>query len=173
MKIFVPIIAITLLIIAGFFFISQKSNQSTKSPQKTTTSSPKEEGKMVAGYEGNVLAGNTSPLLDFTRADYDKALASGKIVLLYFYANWCPICRAEVPQALYPAFNELSSNGVIGFRVNYNDSDTDESEKALAKEFVITYQHAKVILKNGKAVAKSMETWDKEQYLQEITKALP
>jgi len=126
----------------------------------------------VTGYEGKVLAGNTSPLLDFVKADYDKALLENKIILLYFYADWCPICRVEAPNELYPAFDELTNAGVIGFRVNYNDSNTDEDEKALAKQFGITYQHTKVILKNGIEAVKSMETWDKEQYLQEINKAI-
>ena len=126
----------------------------------------------MTGYEGKVLAGNTSPLLDFVKADYDKALLENKIILLYFYADWCPICRVEAPNELYPAFDELTNAGVIGFRVNYNDSNTDEDEKALAKQFGITYQHTKVILKNGIEAVKSMETWDKEQYLQEINKAI-
>src|SRR3989338_1209747 len=46
------------------------------------------------GYTGALLAGSlrASPLLDFTKADYDKAIASDRLVVLYFYANWCPIC---------------------------------------------------------------------------------
>ena len=120
-------------------------------------------------FSGTLLAGNSAPLLDFNKADYDKALASGKIVFIYFYANWCPICRAEVP-SLEAAFNELTTNKVIGFRVNYNDDETDDDEKNLARQFGVAYQHTKVILKNGERVLKSPESWDKQKYLSEINK---
>lgn len=120
-------------------------------------------------FSGTILAGNSAPLIDFNKADYDKALASGKIVFLYFYANWCPICRAEFP-GMQEAFNELSTDKVIGFRVNYNDDETDEDEKNLARQFGVAYQHTKVGLKNGERVLKSPEGWDKQKYLSEINK---
>jgi thiol-disulfide isomerase/thioredoxin len=124
------------------------------------------------GFGGQVLAGESSPLLDFNQADYDKALKSDKIVVLYFYANWCPTCKIEVKNGLYPAFNELNDESVIGFRVNYNDNQTDSSEKGLAKEFGVAYQHTKVFVKNGERILKSPESWSREKYLSEINKAI-
>lgn len=131
------------------------------------------EGDTIkASYTGSVLAGEASPLLDFTKSDYDKAVASDKLVVLYFYANWCPICKAEVANSLYPAFDSLTNSDVVGFRVSYNDSDTDKDEKALAREFGVAYQHTKVFLKDGKRVLKSPEGWDENRYLSEIKKVL-
>jgi len=37
-----------------------------------------EEGKMVAGYSGKVLAGSTSPYIVFNKVDYEKALQTIK-----------------------------------------------------------------------------------------------
>lgn len=125
----------------------------------------------TSSYSGEVLAGSSSPILDFKKADYDKALQSGKLVVLYFYADWCPICRAEVPQ-LYSAFNELKTDKVIGFRVNFNDGNDDNDERNIARQFGVPYQHTKVFLKSGQSVLKSSETWDKNRYLLEINKAL-
>ena len=129
----------------------------------TTTSS--------GGYSGAVLAGTSAPLLDFNKADYDKALASGKLVVLYFYANWCPLCKAEFPEA-QTAFNTLKTDAVVGFRVNYNDSDTDANEVALARQFGVAYQHTKVFLKNGVRLLKSPDTWNAARYMKEINTAL-
>ena len=41
-------------------------------------------------FGGTVLAGSSAPLLDFTKADYDKAVASGHLVRRYFTAPWIP-----------------------------------------------------------------------------------
>lgn len=126
---------------------------------------PKKEQQL---FTGKVIAGKRTLLLEFNGVDYEAALKSGKIVVLYFYANWCPICKAEVSTALYPAFNELDTDQVIGFQVNFNDNETDEDEKNVAREFGIAYQHTKVFLKNGSRVLKSPESWNKDRYASEI-----
>lgn len=120
-------------------------------------------------FSGQVLAGDQSLLLDFNQADYDKALAANKTIVLYFYASWCPICRAEFPK-MQSAFNKLNDSKVIGFRVNFNDMQTDDSEKALAKQFGVAYQHTKVILQNGQRVLKAPDSWEESRYLEEINK---
>ncbi|NUN11962.1 thioredoxin family protein [Candidatus Micrarchaeota archaeon] len=118
-------------------------------------------------YQGRVLAGSTTKLLDFNKEDYNKAIASNKIVVLYFYANWCPICKAEFPK-MQEAFNELNYENVVGFRVNYKDDETDSFETQLAQEFGVAYQHTKVFLKNGERIGKYPDSWNKERYLTEI-----
>lgn len=128
-----------------------------------------EENSMMQKYEGEVLAGTSAKYMDFTKEDYELALSENKVVVLYFYATWCPTCRAEQPEA-FEAFNEMDKENVVGFRVNYKDSDTDEYEAGLAKEFGITYQHTKVILKDGVRVLKSPESWDSARYIEEISK---
>ena len=128
--------------------------------------------KIGDSFQGRILAGNRAPLLDFVKEDYQQALKSDKLIVLYFFASWCPICKKEVNEALVPAFNDLNRDDVIGFRVNFNDNDTNKNEKELAKEFGVVYQHTKVFLKNGERVLKSPESWEKGRYGQEIEKAL-
>jgi len=123
-------------------------------------------------YSGEVIAGEKTPLIDFNKADYEKALAEEKMIVLYFFANWCPTCKEEVTNALYPAFDELDLEGVVGFRVNYNDNQTDNDEKDLAREFGVAYQHTKVFVKDGERILKSPESWDKGRYLEEINSAI-
>jgi len=118
-------------------------------------------------FSGAVLAGTSAPLLDYNKSDYDKAIAANKKIAIYFYANWCPTCKKEFPK-MQSAFNHLNRDDVVGFRVNFNDSDTDSSEKELAKQFGVAYQHTKVFVKNGQRILKSPETWDEAKYLSEI-----
>lgn len=137
-----------------------------------------EGGAMKVEYEGELLAGGESiPLLAFTKADYDKAIAEGKTVILFFYANWCPSCRIEFPrmEAAFDqtlTFSHSAWQNVVGFRVNFNDNATDNHEKDLAREFGVGYQHTKVIVKNGERIFKSPESWSQERYIEELSNAL-
>src|SRR5690606_15568667 len=36
-------------------------------------------------------------VISYTKEAYDEAINGNKLVVLYFYANWCPICKAEFP----------------------------------------------------------------------------
>jgi len=128
---------------------------------------------MEVSFSGSVLAGSDDRalLLDFNKADYEKAVASGKLVVLFFYANWCPVCKEEFPR-MQSAFNSLKSDQVVGFRVNYNDNQTDEDEKALAREFGVGYQHTKVFVKNGERILKAPESWSEAQFISTINENL-
>ncbi len=117
-------------------------------------------------YSGTVLAGSESPLLEYNQADYDAAIASGKLAVLYFYADWCPICAEEFPKMM-DAFDELDG-GVVGFRVNYRDDLVTPEEEQLAREYGISYQHTKVFVKDGERLLKTQETWSKQDYLDNV-----
>lgn len=129
-----------------------------------------EETMETNAYMGERLDnGGGAVVLDFNRADYEKALAGDKLVVLYFYANWCPICRAEFPKMI-DAFDSFDSSEVIGFRVNFNDNDTDDFEVQLAREFGVAYQHTKVFVKDGVRVLKAPDSWDEGRYITEVNK---
>ncbi|MBI2030678.1 thioredoxin family protein [Candidatus Kaiserbacteria bacterium] len=131
----------------------------------------KDDAMMMQKYTGTVLAGTSAPLLEYNKADYDAAVRSGKLVVLYFYANWCPICKAEFPKA-QAAFDQIDSDMVVGFRVSFKDNETDKDEEALARQFGVPYQHTKVFVKDGKQILKAPNEWDTARYLTEIDKAL-
>lgn len=135
-----------------------QAQQKTENPQNT------QEKQEILGA---TLAGKKSYFYAFSKDEYEKALKSEKIVFIDFYANWCPICRAESPE-LVKGFNSLDSENVIGFRVHFNDEETGSEEKALAQELGVTYQHTKVIFKNGKVILKSLEEWNSERFLKEV-----
>lgn len=80
---------------------------------------------------------SASRYVEYSKAVLDQA--ADKRRALYFYASWCPICR--------PANEDFKKNSskipedMVVVRVNYNDPDTDQEEKDLAKKYGITYQH--------------------------------
>ncbi len=120
-------------------------------------------------FSGTILAGSASPLIDFNKSDYEAALRTNKLVALYFYASQCLVCDEEL-SPLYEVFNKLEGAATIGFRVNFNDENTDDDERNLAREFGVDAPNAKIFIKNGRRVLKSAESWDKNRYLEEINK---
>jgi len=169
----IAIVAVILVLGWVVFYTNQPetTDESEAMMEKKDDEAMMDKGETMMKYSGAMIAGKSAPLLDFTKADYDVAVKSDKLVVLYFYANWCPICKAEFP-VMQNAFNELSTDKVIGFRVNYNDNQTDNDEKSLAKQFGVAYQHTKVFVKNDQRILKSPEGWDDKRYDMEINKAL-
>ena len=118
------------------------------------------------GAHGQISKSNqptSNNYLEYTAQAFDSD--KNKKRVLYFYANWCPTCR--------PADAEFNANvskfpkDLVLFRVNYNDSDTDDTEKALAVKYGITYQHTfvqvdeksnEIVKWNGGAFSKLIST---------------
>jgi len=160
------------LLIVGFTYITSRSSEEPPPDvvnlDVATVPTKKNNGPTFAG---RILAKSGAPVVEFNQADYNEALKSDKLVVLYFYAGWGPLCKEEFPMMI-KVFNTLSADRIIGFRVNFNDSSTDTDEKSLAGKFGVGYQHTKVILKNGQLLLKSPETWNEERFSQVIASML-
>lgn len=154
---FTLILILALIVGSGFIIYQSQRNQKTISQTSTTSNSSSQASPTLA------------TLVDFSPESYAQAIKSEKLVVVYFYANWCPICRAEFPQ-MQQAFASVDSSKVIGVRVHYNDDQTSAKERDLASEFKIPYQHTKVFLKNGKEIFRSGDSWTKDEYKEAVKK---
>jgi thiol-disulfide isomerase/thioredoxin len=132
--------------------------EKTGSPTPTAMMK-KEEGAMAA----------KATVQEYTKAAYDTAVASGKPVVLYYYANWCPICKAQYP-LFQSAAASFDSSSAAFFRVSFNDTDTTADETASAKEHQVGSQHTVVVVRNGAQVYKSQETGNYASRLTELLK---
>jgi len=109
----------------GAYMFSQRSPDEDK---KTLVVQNKNEG-LNKGVNSRYVAHFKTAL--------DDAVPNRRV--LFFYANWCSTCQ--------PADANLRANtgripeDITVIRVNYNDTDTDQEEKDLAKKYNIVYQH--------------------------------
>lgn len=139
MKIFSVMLLIVLVGVGIYFFSNQSSSKDYQTPQSQFVEQKKEFSIRDSRY-----------------LHYDQSVlteTSGKKRVLFFFANWCPTC--------IPADADFTKNvskipeDVVLIRVNYNDTETDQEEKDLAKKYGVTYQHTFVqIDADGREVTK-------------------
>lgn len=142
-KIIFAVIAIIAILGIGAYTLSQNSSQTESIAQKDN--SAKENDKII----DDKTAG--SRYIRYSKSALDSASDNRRV--LFFYASWCPTCK---PADANFTQNEIKiPDDVTVIRVNYNDPETDQEEKDLAKKYGIIYQHTFVQIDNtGKEVTK-------------------
>lgn len=132
------IIAFLLIIVAIVFMFSQR-----KQPINSDVTPEKPQNIDIVA--------NPSRYIEYNLSTFDTFKDKRRV--LFFYANWCPICK--------PVDGEFRSDSVkipedmLIIRVNYNDSETDSDEKTLAQKYNIVYQHTFVeIDSSGNEITK-------------------
>lgn len=98
---------------------------------------------IILGYGLRARPGSRigAPAPDFTLSLFDGGELSpadwrGSVVVLNFWASWCPPCRDEAP-ALEKVWQEYQDRGVLFVGVSYKDVDSKAT--AYIEEFDITY----------------------------------
>lgn len=131
---------VLLVLVGGGLFVA---NQQPKNAQ---------EAKMAQEKAAVMMAKSAnSRYIPYSKAAYDTAVGERRV--LYFYATWCPSCK-QANENFTANPNKIPEDVVV-IRINYNDSDTNQEEKDLAKKYGITYQHTFVqVDAQGKELAK-------------------
>lgn len=143
-KILSVLVVITILA-GGMYFFTRESSQNAPSMVK------KDPPEVMVKEEAMVKNEIKTGYPQFTKSVLDQSMGGRRV--LFFYANWCPTCKAA--NANFEQSLTKIPADVTLIRVNYADSDTDQEEKDLAKEYGITYQHTFVqIDTDGKEMAK-------------------
>ncbi|KKU04224.1 MAG: Thioredoxin-like protein [Candidatus Woesebacteria bacterium GW2011_GWC2_47_16] len=134
------ILIIVLLVVFGGYFLLKGS------PQTEVLRNPE-------GVTNEEVESSNYRL--YSPAEYEKAKAEGRVIMLYFTANWCPICREQEPVNM-AALTELSGDKeIVAFRIHILDSETTPEGERLADEFAVRYQHTTIILNSAGSVTST------------------
>ena len=110
-------------------------------------------GMLLAGCSGAENAGtaqsDSGKATDFSLSDVNNRTVrlsdyDGKVIILNFFATWCPPCRAEIPDFI-ELVNDYKNKGlvIIGVSVDRGGVDT---VKSFTSQYGINYP---VLLDNG------------------------
>jgi hypothetical protein len=120
-------------------------------------------------YGREILAGLYSQYVIFTQEGFENAIADKKIIFLEFYSEWDTDSIKQEPEII-EAFDALKRTDVVGFRVNYRDTQTDSYEESLAQKYSINNSISKIILKDNKKVSYFPYDWTRYQIINELNK---
>ena len=145
-------IVLVVVLVGGFVLVGNQSGSKPSTEEKMEkTNSVMEKDDEAMDKDDAAMEKSDSRYVEYSKSALDQS--SDKRRVLFFYASWCPICR--------PADSNFKANlnkfpeDLVLIRVNYNDSETDQEEKDLAKKYAITYQHTFVqIDKDGAEITK-------------------
>jgi len=101
----------------------------------------------------------------YTQDKLDALNRSGKPVLVFIHADWCPTCRAQdaVLEKLLPS-DEFKA--ITTLRVDF------DTQKPVVKAFGVRYQSTLIVFKGGREVARVTGETDRDRLADLLRKAL-
>jgi thiol-disulfide isomerase/thioredoxin len=90
-------------------------------------------------------------LTDLSGQTVNLADLRGKVVLLNFWASWCPPCRAEMP-AIEQAYQSYRGRGLVVLAVNASYQDTPGGMET----FLGSFAHSYLILRDENGTANRL-----------------
>jgi peroxiredoxin len=100
---------------------------------------------------GRVVEGDVAPAFSLPDMDgVEQALPKGKVVLLNFWATWCPPCREEMP-SMIKLHKQLQEQGLVVMAASI-DKDVDKLSTFI-REYSIPFQ---VLQDTDKSVSRQL-----------------
>lgn len=97
-----------------------------RNPRTVARTVDRATGQLASDFDLTLFNGDSFRLSDFR----------GKVVVLNFWASWCPPCRSEMPD-FEEMWNEMKDEDVVVVGVAVSDSERDA--RNLVKDMGITY----------------------------------
>lgn len=142
---FIGIILLTMTLVACAFAPAKQTAEPTNPPTDTATTEATTQpsgntAKSKAETEGFMKGFKATEVKvkDMAGAEFVLSEQLGKVVVLNFWASWCPPCNEEIPY-FNEVFAEVDSKDTLIVGIDLIDSDKLEDVKAKIAEHSIQY----------------------------------
>ncbi len=102
---------------------------------------------------------------DYQPESFVRLISSGAPVVVHVHADWCPVCRAQIP-VMNKVLAEPGYKNVRAVRVNF-----DKEQKFLA-DYKVVRQSTILIFKGGKEIARLSYETDPVRIEQTLARAI-
>jgi|SRR5215813_3447060 len=148
-RIIATVVVVAMVAIIGYTLFSPRHGEETTSkvtlPATTPQLSTQPESSAASGATQPKTASTKRATPDFDVPTMDGgsiklSAYKGKVVVLDFWATWCPPCRQEIPQLVRIA-NQFRSKGVevIGLHIDDQGRSSPQQIRKFIQDFDINY----------------------------------
>ena len=127
-----------LSILSILFFAGCDSKENKENKEDTAETKVEKIEKREKRTEFQLMATDNSPIN--IKLENDKIILKehpGKIVILTFFATWCPPCKIEIPNLI--KLQEDYKNDLVVVSILLEEMKTNEDLLAFIKEYKINY----------------------------------
>lgn len=138
------------------------ANPAADGSQDNTADQYGSEAPATPGLPSQASAGTSLGVRDFTKAAYDSAIASGKVVILFSTAATCgKQCDTEIPK-MKSAFAKYPERPIAGFIADIN------KDQAFMNSLGIFGPDGKAVVIGGEVKTKTPLSWGEDDYAKYI-----
>ena len=115
-------------------------------------------------FKSTSIAGSLSNIYNLNDEDYQTALDSNKLIILFFTLNTCATCDQELA-SIKETMVDIRHDDVVGFVVHLGDDQQSPLAIQLANQFAVTNPQTKVFLRNQVKLFKISDISSANRYL--------
>lgn len=102
---------------------------------------------------------------EYKAESFVKILSSGQPIVVHVHADWCPVCRAQMP-IMDKLLAGAAYKNVRAVRVNF------DKEKQFLTDYKVVRQSTILIFKGGKEIARLSYDADPQRIEQTLERAI-
>lgn len=108
---------------------------------------------------------NPKPFATYQASEFRRRLATGNPLVVHVHADWCSVCRAQIP-IMNRILGETPYRNVSAISVNF------DKDKDFLTDFKVVRQSTIIVFRNGKEVARLSYDSDPQRIEQVLARAI-
>lgn len=142
-------------------------NNIDKNMVEDNTLTPTDDNVSDQNNDNNTVE-NTGTIR-YSEEVFNQKLSEGKIVVLSFYANWCPTCRQN-QSFIEEGAQLLDASKYVVLTVHYKDDESKPEDDMIIQRYNIVGQHTFVVVgSQGKELGRSRQDFTNGLFNQWVT----